>query len=306
MSAPPKGTPAVSSKRARSSPEVSLRAPKKPQASKDMETQEIINAPGFMSTLKETMASLFDEKLAPLATMESVEILRNDILSLRQENETLKLKLASLERAYEDKFEEMEVRIRKNNVIIRGLKHEGTGSYEAAVKRFFLEVLKVELKEDRMQALPLGHKDKSTRPILVSFSLFQDKIDVLKATKILRGTGITIQADLPTSVRAKQKKLLIIRREILSNNAKYPVRVRGNLLLLNNHKFSWSMEDGLLYDGHPGAQRLSDLMGVDMSTFLKDLLTGSLPADYFETKLSSSRRNGKGSHDFISSKDNSA
>jgi len=288
MSSPSEGAPAISSKRARSSPEVSLRATKKSQADKEMEPPGLANSPEFMATLKGVMSSLFDEKLAPLATMESVEGLRNEILTLKEEHNDLKLKFSAMKRSYDDKLENMEVQLRRNNLIIRGLKYQHSEDCELAVKTFTQEVLKTELRENLFHASPVGPKDNTNRPILMTFNRYQDKLDVLKATKVLRGTGITIQQDLPISVRHKQKKLLVIRKEILRSNPSLQVRVRANSLIINNYKFSWSHDLGLLYGELPGSSQLSDLVGVDMSAFLDLMLADSLPADYFERSSSSS------------------
>jgi len=152
-----KGSSLSLNKRARTSPEQTSRSSKKVQIDNSMEVQQFLNAPHFTSLITDMMASLLDVKLAPIATKENIESLKNEILLLKQENDELKLQLSSMKKKYDDKFEELEVSLRKNNLILRGLNHHSKDC-EKTVTTFFSDVLKIELQENTIEAFPVGPK----------------------------------------------------------------------------------------------------------------------------------------------------
>lgn len=275
-------SPTVGLKRQRSSPGDS--APTSKKISLTDLTMEKMDTSQLVSLIKEVMSGLLDDKLAPLATKVEFSALRDDIISLKEENAQLKAELEAIKSMNiltESRVEGVEIASRRNNLIFKGIKHSSTDDLSVKISDFCREVLKLDISVEHLYVFPLGSRDKVNKPILVSFSCIQHKLMVLNSAKILRGTGFVIHEDLPEVTRKKKTKLLLLRREILRLNRDIKVKVRSDCLMVEGCKFVWSSRDGLCCAGQDGVRKLNELIGGNLSDFVSALRSDSLPKDYF-------------------------
>uniref|UniRef100_T1IDB9 Uncharacterized protein n=1 Tax=Rhodnius prolixus TaxID=13249 RepID=T1IDB9_RHOPR len=145
-------------KRSRSSPE-SL-----PSQSKKLITEE---KSGEMSSsgndeLLISIGKIIDTKLAVLPTKDDFNLLREEMKSLKIENESLKVQIKSLkenERQLNKRLEMLENNSRKNNLIIKGLLFSDQDNLLDIVDDFFSNVMKIEDKVEIVEVRPLGNKN---------------------------------------------------------------------------------------------------------------------------------------------------
>jgi len=197
------------------------------------------------------------------------------------ENDLLREELRALKSSHEVRIEDLEIKSRSSNLIFKGLSCPPESKYENIVVQFCKEILKVDVDANFIRSYPLGIRTHQPRPILTSFFLPKNKFDILRSLKVLKHTGFVVHQDLPEATRKKRTKLLLIRREINRLNPKTNARVASNSLIVNGQKFSWSMETGLLFLSDTGLPKLKELIGVDLTAFMKMVLEESLPKDYF-------------------------
>lgn len=274
-------------KRARSSPE-SLNISKK----KDLEKMNNPNTSSELgiNQIREMLSDLLDSKLASVASKQDIQELREAYNSMKEENVQLRCELAQLREANlrnEKLLETLDNKLRRQNLIFRGvLKHSPSGKfkrYSEIISEFCSEILKVEIKEDKIHAFPLGSKDNPNSPLLVSFTCFEDKLSVLRAVRILKNTGFVIHQDLAASTRRNRTKLMLVRKELLRLNDQLKTSLRfDGCLTVEGTKFTWCCMKGLCHENNDGVLKLHELAGVDLREFVSLLLKNSLPKDYFQ------------------------
>jgi len=171
-------------------------------------------------------------------------------------------------------------------LIFRGIDCSASDNCEEIIKKFCLEILKVKIDAANLQARYLGKKDSQNSPILVSFSRYTDKLEIMSSLKSLKNTGFVVHQDLPTNLRKKRNKLVLARKEVLRLCPKASVRVSTMNLFVNNVRFSWCDTGGLLFGDDPGVLKLNELVGADLSGFIASLQKDTLPKDYFRSARS--------------------
>ena len=108
-------------------------------------------------------------------------------------------------------FEKSKERERRRcNIIIRSFQEpdaESVSDLSVSVQKLLKETLKVHYTPT--QSLRIGKKEKGkNRLVLVKMATFQERVAILKAAKLLRGSGIFIKEDLSKSERSYRKVLV--------------------------------------------------------------------------------------------------
>uniref|UniRef100_T1HX64 Uncharacterized protein n=1 Tax=Rhodnius prolixus TaxID=13249 RepID=T1HX64_RHOPR len=180
-----------------------------------------------LNQMKAVLSDLLDSKLASLATKQDIHALREAYNSMKEENKLLRCEIQQLKEANvksEKLMEDLDNKSRRNNLIFRGvLKHSssgGTKTYSDIISEFCKDILKVEIMADNIHAFPLGSRDTSNSPLMVSFTHFRDKILVLGAIRTLKNTGFIIHQDVAEVTRKKRTKLILIRKELVRLNSR--------------------------------------------------------------------------------------
>lgn len=153
-----------------------------------------------------------------------IEEINRKVVHLEEENEQLK-----------SKVEELERQNRKNNIIVFGVEREEPNLNVDSVIQQLNNVLDINVTlNDLNNIYPIG-KNRNA-PLKVEFTSFLKKREVLKKTKNLKGTKLSIAHDLTVKQREIQKilkKHLKIQRENKENNS----FIRGDKLFVNGHAY---------------------------------------------------------------------
>lgn len=148
------------------------------------------------------------------------------------------LKINNLEEKYtqiENKYLYLERQIRKNNILIYGLKLTENINIVDFVLNFFREVLEVELNDCHINNV---YKLRIGREYVIKVELLSSlvKEKILKNCKKLKGKEIYINSDLCYKDRQEQK---ILRRHLkLARSKNYNAKIRGRFLEVNSEKYS--------------------------------------------------------------------
>lgn len=129
-----------------------------------------------------------------------------------------------------DVVDDMNNRMRRNNLIIKGLpeeEHEGYAESERIVKKFFSTHLKIEAGDiERAHRLGKPRPDFN-RPIIVKFLNFKSKLEALSSApklKDLQKPKVWLEEDFSPKVQLARKKLRDYAKAQRKGDEKYTVR----------------------------------------------------------------------------------
>lgn len=147
-------------------------------------------------------------------------------------------------RTLSKKIDDMENRSRINNVIIYGLEERlnenSTNLEQAVVKGVFKDKLGVETRSvERVHRI--GKKrPNSTRPVIIRFYNFTEKMTILRNCKKLKNSSISISEDFSASVREVRSKLW--QSSKAERNAGDKVTLLYDKLKVNDQLYLWNDE----------------------------------------------------------------
>jgi len=268
----------LSVKRSRSSPESAPTPTKKllcvGQGNSKM-SSPALSLEDFEASVKNIVSQLLDDKLSHLSTKEDVRSLKEEICGLKLENERLSLevnKLKSFKLDFDEKLESLEIKQREKNLIFKGIPSAGSSSALESVLEFCKDTLKVEIEGSKLNAFKIGSPKLVTRPIMVHFQDYQDKVRVTKSLITLKNTGFVVHGDYPLTTRKKRSKLRLVQQELMRRGSNNSIKLGFNALFVDNIKFMWNMSLGLVCEGVCGSRKIGELTGLDVSEFLQSLL----------------------------------
>lgn len=139
-------------------------------------------------------------------------------------------------------FENVEIRclaldrtLRKNNILIFGLKVPSSGNLLNFTLNKLNELLGVELQESDINNI-YQLKSEAIAPIKIEFVTFLKKNLVIKNRTKLKGSKIFIEHDLCPEDRQDQKILTHHLKEARSKN--YLAKIKGKTLIVNNETYT--------------------------------------------------------------------
>ena len=238
--------------------------------------------------------STMDKKLQNIATKEDIAVMKGSIDMVVEENRRLKEEVAQLKydtQILKDQVNESRNLLNRNKLIIRGMKVPPGALLIDAVKNLIEVVLKVE-HINIVQAFVLG-KPTEARPclILAEFASYRDVMNIYQNVSKLKGTGIVIHDDVTAESRAKRGMLLRIRKHCSALDSSKTMKLRGDTLLVDKRKFSWSGGELVACDGGEGGiAALNGIMGADLSDFFQNIEAEQRVRDHRGAKAASTTR----------------
>ncbi|XP_077553306.1 uncharacterized protein LOC144168126 [Haemaphysalis longicornis] len=148
---------------------------------------------------------------------------------------------------------EMEDRIRRDNLLFYGVSDEPLETWDQAENKI-LEVMSASFdftvsKQSIERAHRLGlFSDEKCRPVVVKFSSFKFKQQVLNSSANLKDKGVTVSEDYSVTTRQARKKLAEFGK---TQNSTY--KLRYNKLYVNDKCYCYNHVDGTMFeqDGFP-------------------------------------------------------
>lgn len=129
----------------------------------------------------------------------------------------------------------LERRIRKNNIVIFGLSYVGSDLAEFVIDQFN-KLLKIVIKEEEINNIYKIGKKSESQPIVIEFVSYFNKLKVLKNTKLLKDTTVSIANDLCPEDREDLKVLVKHLKIAKANNIQ--AKIRGLRLVINGKEYT--------------------------------------------------------------------
>lgn len=153
--------------------------------------------------------------------------------------------------------------MRRDNLLFYGLADEPLETWDQAENKI-LEVMSASFdftvsKQSIERAHRLGvFSDKKCRPVIVKFSSFKVKQQVLNSSAKLKNNGVTVSEDYSATTRQARKKLVEFGK---TQNSTY--KLRYNKLYIHDKCYCYNPADGTVFqqDGfsmQPPSSRQSD------------------------------------------------
>lgn len=176
------------------------------------------------------------KKLEKLETIEGkLDKLQRQLDDITKENEEIKAENQTLKQVIETqerKIQNIEKQMRKNKLVIHGI-DELENESENQLKKEIEKILKdMKMENHVIQGIRevgrIGRKvNKINRPVRIEIDNWNNKIDILKATRLLKGTKIVIEEDYTKETLLERKQLLPYMIE---------ARQKGQRAFLNHNK----------------------------------------------------------------------
>lgn len=157
------------------------------------------------------------KKLEKLETIDGkLDQLQRQLDDIKKENDLVKdenRKLKDVIKTQERRIESIEKEIRKNKLVIHGIEETENESDNQLRQKIgkIMTGMKIEkhVQQGVREVRRIGRQiNKMNRPVRIEMDNWNNKIDILKATKMLKGTKIIIEEEYTKETLAERKKLL--------------------------------------------------------------------------------------------------
>ena len=184
---------------------------------------------------------------------------------LIQENALLKLELKDLkiERDRDHrKLINLENHMKRKSLIFRNLPSEDI--CENAVKAVCDTKLKVHVD---LKAARKLYDRNGRMGVIVEMDSERMVDTVLKSTRNLAGTAISIERDINSDRQEDKKVLLQLKKDILETDKRHAVRVRDDSMRINNKWLKWNPQKQLVCGSQNGTEAITELYGNTFDNF---------------------------------------
>lgn len=191
-------------------------------------------------------------------TEKNMRTIDDRIRPLEEENKVLKSEIQILNK----KVNTLENITKQNNIIIHGLKETDTGYMQLSkTVKHLLEILEVKVENtDINKVHRIGRqKEGKTRPVLISFTTYSKKIEILKNKKKVP-ENVYITEDFTKETLEKRKQLQEeLKQEREKGNKVY---IKNNKLIIKPKENEKRKRDDSASPSHPSASAQKQQEGV--------------------------------------------
>ncbi|BES98513.1 Hypothetical protein NTJ_11331 [Nesidiocoris tenuis] len=226
---------------------------------------------GVNASLKTELAS-FASKAEISELVAKFDGLARENAELRREMQSIKVENRQLKEAVDS----LDLKLRKNNLVIRGLEAGRETDAKISVERFLEDIAGEGPAVKVSNAYLRGGRGGARPAILAELSSDQDVYRVLSRAGKLRGTGISITRDLPAEVRMRSNRMLRLRWEIRKIAPQTRMSLRTDKLWVNDKRLVWA-NDVLVADGGSAMDVLREATGADLSRTIADIVSYKRP-----------------------------
>lgn len=196
-----------------------------------------------IASLTSTVASL-DSRLK---TVEAMTAAAADLVPRMSELESTVRDLKNTVEILDRRNDDLENRLRRNNLIIYGLTETVKETPEQLLETVY-ELINVKLgvkceNIERWHRLGM-RKNSSPRPVIIKLIDFRTKTQILSNARKLKGSKIYINEDFSARVRQIRKFLWQHSADVRKNADK--VRLRHDTLIVDSVRYSWDEASGTL------------------------------------------------------------
>lgn len=225
----------------------------------------------LMELMKTTMNGLLEEKLANLPTKQDIEEVKDGVLAakaeiaqLKAENQMLKDEISTLRvkmQEGEDSLRWLEHQISNSRLIFKGISNIKPPLN--AVMQICTERLNISPTITSARTI---FERNGTQTVIADFGNESNAMEVLRNTRNLAGTSISIDRDLNPRRQKNKVAMLMVRKEILNESKKFKIIVREDRMKINTKWFTWDSRSNLMCGREKAESVLKSLYGEDIRT----------------------------------------
>lgn len=229
-----------------------------------------------LGSLMEAMSELLAQKMCDLVTKEDLKCISEELDMIKSQQHAMKEQVAQLvneNNKLKNDIENMQRFVRRNNLIFKGLSQptdtttpKTSKQLAVEVATFCKEILKVDC-DNINNAFQIA----STKDIVVEFASTREVSDVLQNVRKLKGTKISVYKDLTPQARERRKLLLKLKSRIEIACPRKKVNVSGDILIVENCKFTCSLDGKVYCKGRDGIDQLSKILNCDCNLMVKEI-----------------------------------
>lgn len=217
------------------------------------------------------MSELLDVKLQNVATKDDIATVKTDIISIKEECSVLKAAVDSAKKREQlivSELKNLQIQIRKNNLVFRGI---NSNPDPDEMKNAIIVFCKENLGVDNLDIQRVSQLGKNN-VILVEFAKFSCVQQILRNTIKLKRSTVSIQRDLPQTMRATRNALVWLRKNLITVNKNNTYKIQGDKMLINGCLFMVADDGGLCCNGEAdGTSKLNDIMQQDCTELAHNL-----------------------------------
>ena len=235
-----------------------------------------MSANELMAIMKNSMASLLDDRLENLATKQDIHYVKNRVDSLTDkinllvaENDTLKAEIKNLK---DEKSEDrrrilfLENQIKRKNLIFKGVPTNSPPI--VAIKSIIDTKLNINIPIEIVATHKIFEKNRKMA-VVVEFRSEQMAQEIVRNKKQLVGSAIFIEYDLNSERQEKKKLMLQLKNNILQLNKTKRITVFDDKLMIDNKSFVWGRQKQLMCENRKAEEMLREIYGTELNLNLK-------------------------------------
>lgn len=189
---------------------------------------------------------------------------------LQKRNEIIYKKGNNCNERYKKIWREIELlekQLKDKNLIFHGLSLNSKCDPGIVVQRIFQDILKIQ-DDDITTVHPINETKTSAK---VCFSTVNATRDILRKGKLLKNTRISIHNDLPHIMSKRKSAILEVWKSINLIKANLKLKLKEDMLYINNILFNWDLNTNCLYHDEEGNTILIDKFEFDINNCLSKL-----------------------------------
>lgn len=240
-------------------------------AAMNIMNQRLINMP--------TKNDIDDVKMDIAEVKSGIGNITTEVQRLKEENKALKDEVKQLRRDRDADKKEVNRLIeqsKRKNVIFKGL--EKKDNMKLAVETVCSE--KLQINDAGVRAVRTIYERGGIVGVVAEMNSEDTVVTILKNTRKLAGTNISVERDLSDEKQLNKRALLLLRKNIMNYDPSLKISVRSDTLIIRNHRMYWSSNKVLLCGQQNAIEILREIYGRNAEKFCLayyDLLEQATP-----------------------------
>lgn len=201
---------------------------------------------------------------------EQVQLLVLDVEKLRKDNQDLRKEVQNLrdESDYRRKSVlVLEDQVKRKNIIVKGLP-SNNGSPKEEFLKLCSNTMKLDNQSVHVRSVKKIYDRNNKMGIVAELNSEEEVLEVLKNSRKLAGSQISIERDLNSEKQLQKKVMLQLKKDIMEINTSQRVTVRDERMRIGDKWFSWNRGKQFMSGKMDGCQILNQLYGNNLKISL--------------------------------------
>lgn len=222
----------------------------------------------IVDDLKKVIVDVTNQTMKTL--FEQVQLLIMDMEKLRKDHHELKVEVQSLREESTHRRNAMlalEDQVKRKNIIVRGLP-SNNGSPKEEFLKLCSNTMKINSQSVHVHSVKKIYDRNNKMGIVAELQSEDEVFEVLKNTRNLAGSQVSIERDLNSEKQLQKKVMLQLKKDIMQTNTAHRVTIRDERMRIGDKWFSWNREKQFMTGKMDGAPILNHMYGNNLNVSL--------------------------------------